>query len=96
MNPPPSPAKAAGPLADVFRHGPFLKLLGVTREVSENGYARLSMPVRPELPNLFEAAHAGVRAADARSATARVRRAARLVQVQAPDPAPAGGVAARP
>lgn len=60
MNPRPSPVKAPGPLADVFRHVPFLQLLGVTREVSENGYARLTMPLRPELTNLFEAAHGGV------------------------------------
>lgn len=56
----PAPAVAPGPLADVFKLVPFLQLLGVTREVSANGYARLSMPVRPELTNLLEAAHGGV------------------------------------
>lgn len=47
-------------LANVFHRVPFLKLLGVTRESSENGLARLRMPVRPELTNLFESAHGGV------------------------------------
>lgn len=60
-NTPASPcASVPGRFADVFKQVPFMQLLGVTREVSANGYARLSMPVRPELTNLFDAAHGGV------------------------------------
>jgi len=64
MNPATAPATATatapGPLADVFKQVPFMQLLGVTREVSADGYARMSMTVRPELTNLFDAAHGGV------------------------------------
>jgi uncharacterized protein (TIGR00369 family) len=52
--------KAGADLANVFHRVPFLKLLGVTREFSENGVARLRMPVRPDLTNLFDSAHGGV------------------------------------
>ncbi len=47
-------------LANIFHRVPFLKLLGVTRESSENGQARLRMPMRPEFTNLFDSAHGGV------------------------------------
>ena len=47
-------------LANIFHRVPFLKLLGVTRECAEDGYARLRMPVRPDLTNSFDAAHGGV------------------------------------
>ena len=47
-------------LAHIFHRVPFLKLLGVTRESSENGLARLRMPMRPEFTNLFDSAHGGV------------------------------------
>lgn len=49
-----------GALANVFDRVPFLKLLGARREVSEGGFARLALQVKPELTNLFEAAHGGV------------------------------------
>lgn len=51
---------SAGPLSNVFDRVPFLKLLGASREVSEGGFARLALQVKPELTNLFEAAHGGV------------------------------------
>lgn len=51
---------AGADLANVFHRVPFLKLLGVTRELSENGLARLRMPMRPEFTNLLDAAHGGV------------------------------------
>jgi uncharacterized protein (TIGR00369 family) len=50
----------AADLGHVFHRVPFLKLLGVTRELSENGLARLRMPMRPEFTNLFDSAHGGV------------------------------------
>lgn len=50
---------AGADLANVFHRVPFLKLLGVTRESSENGLARLRMPMRPEFTNLLDAAHGG-------------------------------------
>jgi len=56
----PATHPASSDLAHVFHRVPFLKLLGVTREFSENGLARLRMPVRPELTNLFDSAHGGV------------------------------------
>lgn len=51
---------AAGALSNVFDRVSFLKLLGARREVSEGGFARLVLQVKPELTNLFEAAHGGV------------------------------------
>lgn len=53
-------ATAGANLANVFHRVPFLKLLGVTRESSQNGLARLRMPMRPEFTNLLDAAHGGV------------------------------------
>jgi len=53
-------APARADLANVFHRVPFLKLLGVTRESSQDGLARLRMPMRPEFTNLFESAHGGV------------------------------------
>ncbi len=47
-------------LGNMFHRVPFMKLLGVTRESSENGLARLRMPMRPEFTNLFDCAHGGV------------------------------------
>ena len=55
-----TPPQAATDLANVFHRVPFLKLLGVTRESSENGLAHLRMPMRPEFTNLLDAAHGGV------------------------------------
>jgi uncharacterized protein (TIGR00369 family) len=52
--------KADTDLANVFHRVPFLKLLGVTRESSENGLARLHMPMREEFTNLFDSPHGGV------------------------------------
>lgn len=59
MNPTTVSAPGAD-LGNVFHRIPFMKLLGVTREFSENGLARLRMPMRPEFTNLFDAAHGGV------------------------------------
>lgn len=53
-------APARADLANVFHRVPFMKLLGVTREMSENGLARLRLPMRTELTNHFDATHGGV------------------------------------
>ncbi|MEO6291621.1 MAG: PaaI family thioesterase [Burkholderiaceae bacterium] len=57
---PTTDSTASADLANVFHRVPFTKLLGVTRELSENGLARLRMPMRPEFTNLFDSAHGGV------------------------------------
>lgn len=56
----PHPEAPRADLANIFHRVPFLKLLGVTRESSENGVARLRMPMRPEFTNLFDTPHGGV------------------------------------
>ena len=43
-----------------FARGPFMKLLGVRREFSQGGRARLVVDARPELENLIHAMHGGV------------------------------------
>ena len=43
-----------------FARVPFMKLLGVRREFSQGGRARLVVDARPELENLIHAMHGGV------------------------------------
>jgi len=43
-----------------FARVPFMKLLGVRREFSQGGRARLVVDARPDLENLIHAMHGGV------------------------------------
>jgi uncharacterized protein (TIGR00369 family) len=45
---------------NLFGAVPFMRLLGVRREFSENGRARLVLEARPELGNVIGAVHGGV------------------------------------
>lgn len=44
----------------VFNRVPFMQLLGVRREFSRDGRARLVVDARPELENVIHAMHGGV------------------------------------
>jgi uncharacterized protein (TIGR00369 family) len=44
----------------IFAQVPFTRLLGVRRDFSEGGRARLSIDARPELGNVIGAVHGGV------------------------------------
>ncbi|WP_326535564.1 PaaI family thioesterase [Pseudorhodoferax sp.] len=61
---------------EAFWHVPFTKLLGVRREFSEGGRARLVVDPRPDLLNPIQALHGGVVAtlADVVMASAAVSR----------------------
>lgn len=45
---------------NVFAQVPFMRLLGVRREFSEGGRARLVIDARPDLGNVIGAVHGGV------------------------------------
>ena len=54
------PVEASLDPRSVFAAVPFMKLLGVRREFSEGGRARLVLESRPEFGNVIGAVHGGV------------------------------------
>lgn len=54
------PVNAAADPRNVFAAVPFMQLLGMRREFSEGGHARMVMEPRPELGNVIGAMHGGV------------------------------------
>ena len=54
------PVAASADPRNVFAAVPFMQLLGVRREFSEGGRARLVLEARPELGNVIGAVHGGV------------------------------------
>jgi uncharacterized protein (TIGR00369 family) len=54
------PVAASADPRNVFAAVPFMQLLGVRREFSEGGRARLVLDARPELGNVIGAVHGGV------------------------------------
>ena len=54
------PVAASADPRNVFAAVPFMQLLGVRREFSEGGRARLVLDARPEFGNVIGAVHGGV------------------------------------
>jgi acyl-coenzyme A thioesterase PaaI-like protein len=54
------PVAASADPRNVFAAVPFMRLLGVRREFSEGGRARLVLDERPEFGNVIGAVHGGV------------------------------------
>lgn len=54
------PVNAAADPRNVFDAVPFMRLLGVQREYSKDGHARLTLDPQPELGNVIGAVHGGV------------------------------------
>lgn len=54
------PVNAAADPHNVFDAVPFMRLLGVQREYSKDGRARLTLDPQPELGNVIGAVHGGV------------------------------------
>jgi uncharacterized protein (TIGR00369 family) len=54
------PVAASADPRNVFAAVPFMQMLGVRREFSEDGRARLVLEARPELGNVIGAVHGGV------------------------------------
>jgi len=54
------PVAASADPRNVFAAVPFMQLLGVRREFSQSGRARLVLEPRPELGNVIGAVHGGV------------------------------------
>jgi len=54
------PVAASADPRNVFAAVPFMQLLGVRREFSEGGRARLVLEARPEFGNVIGAVHGGV------------------------------------
>lgn len=54
------PVNAAADPRNVFDAVPFMRLLGVQREYSKDGRARLTLDPQPELGNVIGAVHGGV------------------------------------
>jgi uncharacterized protein (TIGR00369 family) len=54
------PVDTAADPHNVFAAVPFMRLLGMRREFSEGGRARMVMDARPELGNVIGAMHGGV------------------------------------
>jgi uncharacterized protein (TIGR00369 family) len=54
------PVAASADPRNVFSAVPFMQLLGVRREFSEGGRARLVLEARPEFGNVIGAVHGGV------------------------------------
>jgi uncharacterized protein (TIGR00369 family) len=54
------PVAASADPRNVFSAVPFMQLLGVRREFSEDGRARLVLDERPEFGNVIGAVHGGV------------------------------------
>jgi uncharacterized protein (TIGR00369 family) len=54
------PVAASADPRNVFAAVPFMQLLGVRREFSEGGRARLVVDARPEFGNVIGAVHGGV------------------------------------
>jgi uncharacterized protein (TIGR00369 family) len=55
-----TPVNAAADPHNVFDAVPFMRLLGVQREYSRDGRARLVLDPKPELGNVIGAVHGGV------------------------------------
>lgn len=54
------PVAASADPRNVFAAVPFMQMLGVRREFSEGGRARLMLEARPEFGNVIGAVHGGV------------------------------------